>query len=256
LAGPEVPRLRRSVPVMGTVATVEIAFADSDSDGLIEEVFDWFRQVDARFSPFRPDSEVCRFDRGELGTGDCSADLLHVIERSAELWRETDGYFDVHATGRFDPSGYVKGWSVQRASELLSAAGAADHLVDVGGDIQTRGRPAPDAHWEIGVRHPFEPSKVCWVVTGTDLAVATSGTYERGYHIVDPRTGQPARVLRAVTVVGTDLATTDAYATAALAMGMSSLTWLARLDGYESGVITETGECFTSAGLARLSTVD
>jgi thiamine biosynthesis lipoprotein len=240
-------RTRRSTEVMGTVATVEIVGPVPDADGLVEAVFDWLREVDARFSTYRPDSEVNRLDRGELRPEDCSEDLRYVLERCTELWQETGGYFDTYATGRFDPSGYVKGWSVQRASELLSASGAGNHLVDVGGDIQTRGRPAPGAQWEIGVRHPLDTSKVCWVLAGTDLAVATSGTYERGYHVVNPLTGTLAKALCSVTVVGRDIGTTDGYATAALAMGLpGALTWLAGLDGYEAGVVTADGRAYAS----------
>jgi FAD:protein FMN transferase len=240
-------RLRRSTPVMGTVATVEIAAPVPHADRLVEAVFDWLHEVDARFSTYRPDSEVNRLDRGELHPDDCSEDLRHVLDRCTELWQETGGYFDTYATGRFDPSGYVKGWSVQRASELLSASGAGNHLVDVGGDIQTRGRPAPETQWEIGIRHPMDTSTVCWVVVGTDLAVATSGTYERGYHVVNPLTGTLAKALCSVTVVGRDLGTTDGYATAALAMGLpGALTWLAGLGGYEAAVVTADGEAFAS----------
>ena len=243
---------RRSTPVMGTVATVEIAGSTVDADRLIDEVFAWFHEVDLRFSTYRDDSEVSRLGRGDLRPDDCSADLVHVLDRCTQLWQETDGYFDAYATGRFDPSGYVKGWSVQRASELLSASGAVNHLVDVGGDIQTRGRPAPDARWEIGIRHPFDATSVCWVMAGTDLAVATSGTYERGYHVVNPLTGGLARALRSVTVVGRDMGTTDGYATAALAMGLPALKWLAGLDGYEAGVVTADGDCYGSEGLPVL----
>jgi thiamine biosynthesis lipoprotein len=91
--------------------------------------------------------------------------------------------------------------------------------------------------------------KLSWVLAGTDLAVATTGTYERGWHVLDPRTGQPARALRSVTVVGPDLGIADAYATAALAMGLPGLEWLARLPGHEAGVVTEDGLCFRSGRL-------
>jgi thiamine biosynthesis lipoprotein len=91
--------------------------------------------------------------------------------------------------------------------------------------------------------------KLSWVLGGTDLAVATTGTYERGWHVLDPRTGQPARALRSVTVVGPDLGIADAYATAALAMGLPGLEWLARLPGHEAGVVTEDGLCFRSGRL-------
>jgi thiamine biosynthesis lipoprotein len=59
----------------------------------------------------------------------------------------------------------------------------------------------------------------------------------------------PATELRSVTVVGPDLGTADAYATAALAMGPAGLDWLATVDGHESAVVTEDGRCFRSAGL-------
>jgi len=99
------------------------------------------------------------------------------------------------------------------------------------------------------IRHPWEADRLCWVLTGTDLAVATSGTYERGYHVVDPRRGTPATELRSVTVTGPDLGLADAYATAALAMGLPGVDWLARLDGYESAVVTEDGRALRSARL-------
>ncbi|MDR7276751.1 thiamine biosynthesis lipoprotein ApbE [Catenuloplanes atrovinosus] len=81
--------------------------------------------------------------------------------------------------------------------------------------------------------------------------MATSGTYERGAHVMNPRTGRPAHFLRSVTVVGPDLTLADAYATAALAMDRDALTWLEKIatDGYESAAVTEDGRAFTSPGL-------
>jgi thiamine biosynthesis lipoprotein len=239
--------LRRWEPVMGTVATIELR-AGPDAERLIEATFAWLRAVDRRFSTYRDESEVYRLDRGLLRPADCSDDLRAVLAACADLWQRTDGYFDAYATGRLDPSGYVKGWSVQVASQRLTAAGAVDHLVDAGGDVQTRGRPAPGRLWEVGIRHPWDADAVCGVVRGTDLAVATSGTYERGAHIVNPHTGRPAEALRSVTVIGRDLAVADAYATAALAMGPAALGWLATLPDHESLVVDEDGRCFRSDG--------
>ena len=246
-----VPVLRRSVSVMGTGATVELhePLSLSDAERLAEGVFAWLHTVDRGFSTFRADSEVSRLDRGELDPADASEDLRDVLDQCARLWRETDGYFDVYATGRFDPSGYVKGWAVQRASEWLTAGGAPNHLVDAGGDLQARGRPAGRAAWEIGVRHPWRSDRLAWVLSGTDLAVATSGTYERGPHVMNPRTGRPETTLRSVTVVGRDLADADAYATAAVAMGRAALAWLARLAGHQAAVVAEDGTCYRSDNL-------
>jgi FAD:protein FMN transferase len=242
---------RQVEQVMGTAISLLIAdeLPDDRLARLADDVFDWLREVDARFSTYKPDSEVSRLDRGDLPADRFSADLRRVLDDCADLWRDTDGYFDVYATGRLDPSGYVKGWSVEVASARLAEAGSVNHCLNAGGDVRTRGRPGPGEQWRVGVRHPWEADRLCWVLGGTDLAVATSGTYERGYHVIDPHRGVPATALRAVTVVGPDLGLADAYATAALAMGLPGLDWLAGLRGYESGAVTEDGRSFRSPGL-------
>jgi thiamine biosynthesis lipoprotein len=244
------PRARRCEPVMGTLATVELHDPVPDRR-VVDEVFSWLHEVDQRFSTYKVDSEVSRLRDGGLTLPECSADLRLVLDRCADLWQRTDGYFDVYATGQLDPSGYVKGWAVQVASERLTASGAVNHYVDAGGDIQTRGRPDDADEWRIGIRHPWQLDKVSSVVHGTDLAVATSGTYERGGHVFDPRTGRPQLTLRSVTVVGRDLAETDAYATTAVAMGSAGLRWLAGLDGYECAIVFEDGRAYESAGFRR-----
>ena len=90
--------------------------------------------------------------RREISAGDCSADLRHVLDACADLWRETDGYFDAYAAGPLDPSGYVKGWSVEVASARLAAAGSVGHCINAGGDIRMRGGN-PDGRAVAG-RHP------------------------------------------------------------------------------------------------------
>jgi thiamine biosynthesis lipoprotein len=247
------PRLRRVEQIMGTAISLDLAGCD-DADAVADDVFAWLRAVDERFSTYREDSEVCRLDRGELTTAAASADLRSVLATCAGLWRDTDGFFDAYATGRLDPSGYVKGWAVQVASDRMLAAGAPDHCLNAGGDVRVRGNPRPGEPWRVGVRHPWDPMAVCFVVAGTDLAVATSGTYERGAHVLNPRNGKPATALRSVTVTGVDLGRADAYATAALAMGEPGIGWLATLSaqGYESAVVAEDGRCLASAGFPKL----
>jgi thiamine biosynthesis lipoprotein len=235
--------------IMGTAISVDVADPSPGTEALVDAVFAWFDEVDRRFSTYKPDSEVCRLDRGELNRVGLSADMRHVLEACEGLREETRGYFDAYATGRLDPSGYVKGWSVQVASDRLLAAGAANHCVNAGGDIRVRGGGPSGRGWRIGIRNPFEGDKMAWVVAGTDLAVATSGTYERGLHVIDPFRGAPATYLCSVTVTGPDLAVADAYATAAVAMGERGPQWLAGLDGWECAVVTADGAASRSAGL-------
>jgi thiamine biosynthesis lipoprotein len=170
-------------------------------------VFAWLRWVDATFSTYRPDSEISRLGRGERF--DPHPLVRSVVARCEELRVKTGGLFDARAGGRLDPSGFVKGWAVERAA----AFGSGRFLIDAGGDVVLRGT------WRVGVRHPYERDRLAAAITVSDCAVATSGTYERGPHIIDPRTRLPATGLSSVTVVGRDLGTADAYATAAFVAG-------------------------------------
>jgi thiamine biosynthesis lipoprotein len=240
--------------VMGMAVSLDLAddLPLEELERLGDLAFGYLREVDERFSTYKVDSEVSRLARGELARADCSAELSTVVDRCAELWRETDGYFDAYATGSFDPSGFVKGWAVQRASGLLLDAGAKNHCLNAGGDIFARGGPRPGQPWRVGIRHPFQPMAVAWVLTLTDCAVATSGTYERGRHIINPRTGKPAADLCSVTIVGPDLGLVDAYATAALAMGRPGIDWLSTLDGMTSAAVTHDGQAFRSDTLPVL----
>ena len=245
--------MRHVEQVMGTAVSIEVAddLPASVLGELIADVCRWLHEVDARFSTYKPESEVMRLRRGEITAADASADLRHVLNACADLWRDTDGYFDAYAGGPLDPSGYVKGWSVEVASARLAAAGSTNHYINAGGDIRMRGHHPDGGPWRVGIRHPWEADKLSWVLALNDGAIATSGTYERGDHVINPRTGKPARGLRSVTVVGPDLSLADAYATAALAMGEPGLSWLSKLatDGYDSAVVTDDGRAFSSANL-------
>ncbi|GAA4255120.1 FAD:protein FMN transferase [Dactylosporangium darangshiense] len=216
---------------------------------LADGVFDWLRVVDGTFSTYKPESEISRLGRGEFRREDCSPVVGEVLDRCAELWTETNGYFDINVGGVLDPSGYVKGWAVQRACDRLLEQGSANHCLNAGGDVFVRGAPRGRDRWRVGIRHPWEAMSVAWVLEVSDTAVATSGTYERGLHVLDPFRGVPATDLRSVTVVGPDLGTADAYATAALAMGHAGIDWLATLPGHECAVVTSDGRALRSDGL-------
>ena len=103
---------------------------------------------------------------------------------------------------------------------MLGEAGARNVCVHAGGDVCVRGERAPGRPWRVGIQHPWQRDRVAAVLCTRGLAVATSGAYERGAHIVDPRTGRAPQGVASVTVLGPDLAIADAYATAAFAMGV------------------------------------
>jgi thiamine biosynthesis lipoprotein len=223
-----------------------------DGDGVeVEPAFAWLHEVDATFSTYRDDSDVSRLGRGELTLAECRPAVDEVLTRCLARARETGGFFSARAAGRLDPSGLVKGWAIDGAAARLAAAGAERFCINAGGDVIARGRPAPDRAWRVGVRHPLELDRLAAVLAVEDLAVATSGEYERGAHIVDPHTGNPPTGLLSVTVVGPDLATADAYATAAFAMGAEGPAWTATLAGYDAMCITSDHRVLSTPGFAR-----
>lgn len=231
---------------MGMAILVDLR--DPLPPGDVDAVFDWFRQVDETFSTFKETSEISRIDRGELALEEAGRDVRDVLARCDELRAETAGYFDARAAGRLDPSGFVKGWAVDRAAALLDTAGARSFAVYAGGDVVVRGEPEPGEPWRVGIRHPHTADRVAAVVEGRDLAVATSGAYARGEHVVDPHSGLPARGLLSVTVTGQELGTADAYATAAFAMGRDAPGWIARLAGHEAMAITADERVLSTPG--------
>jgi len=243
-------RLTEVRHIMGMPIGIDLRDADGvDID--VGAAFAWLREVDATFSTYRDNSDISRLDRGELPLAECRPEVDEVLTRCLELSRATDGFFSVRPAGRLDPSGFVKGWAVAGAAARLAAAGARNFCINAGGDVVARGRPAPDRLWRVGIRHPIEPDRLAAVVAVEDLAVATSGEYERGAHILDPHTGRPPDGLLAVTVVGPDLATADANATAAFAMGADGPAWTATLSGYDALCITSDEQVLSTPGFAR-----
>jgi thiamine biosynthesis lipoprotein len=210
---------------MGTVFSIDVRTPDAGV-AAIDEVVAWLHWVDRTFSTYRDTSEISRLDRHAITLDECCPEVVDVLRRCAELADETEGYFDCRGDGRLDPSGYVKGWAIERASDLLTAAGAGDHCVNGGGDVQCAGAPSPDHSWHVGIAHPLRPGATIATVEGRALAVATSGTAERGRHIIDPHTGARPDRFASITVVGRRIADVDAYATAAFAMGEHAPAWL------------------------------
>lgn len=256
------PALDRVEHIMGMPIGIDVRDADTDPAAL-DRAFDFLRWVDATFSTYQPDSEIERLNRGELALADASPEVRAVLKRCEELRFETSGYFDIRALtsedapagSRVDPSGLVKGWSVDRAARVLEEAGARNYCINAGGDIRVLGGALPDPTWRIGIQHPLIPDKVAAVVEATDLAVATSGEYARGSHILDPHTGRPPTAVLSVTIVGPDLATADAYATAAFAMGENGPAWTAQLTfaGYEAMIVVDEETALFTPGFPSAS---
>ncbi|MCL1871533.1 MAG: FAD:protein FMN transferase [Promicromonosporaceae bacterium] len=262
------PGLRRSVAVdevMGTRASAHVILHDgvpeAVAEGAVEAALDSLHQADRRFSPFRDDSQVSAIARGELSLDDAHPDVREVEAACRDALARTDGRFSAWWRGWFDPTGYVKGWAVDQAVErhllaLLEVDGVAAVGLNVGGDLRVATAPGADWTWRVGIADPLHHGEVLATLELVDGAVATSGTAERGAHVVDPRTGERALSVLSATVVSATLAHADLWATTALVAGIDDLSWIAAA-GTRSGLLAGSeGRVRRWAGSVEVALVD
>ena len=251
-----VPLARHHVEfVMGMAVSIDLL--DPTGPEPLAAVITWLHQVDATYSTYKPESPISRLGLGELTLNDMTPEVLGVLAMCEEITVDTNGAFDALSVPapngcRFDPSGLVKGWSIERAAEILESFGIANFCINAGGDIAVRGHNAEGKPWRIGIRHPDQADASAAVVDLPERhAIATSATYERGAHIIDPATGEPTTDLASVTIIGPDLTYADAYATAVFVMGVDGLTWLQeRHPDYAGFVITRQDTTYQTPNFA------
>jgi thiamine biosynthesis lipoprotein len=151
-----------------------------------------------------------------------------------------------------------KGYAADRAKEVMKQAGAFSGIVNAGGDLNAWGQGPEGGPWQLAIANPILPDKPIGYLKLSDMAVVTSGNYERyAYidgkrygHIIDPRTGWPAQGLVSVTVVCPSAELADALATAVFVMGkQEGLSLINQLKGIECLVIDEDGNWFGTEGL-------
>lgn len=238
--------------IWGTVVSIDLRIHRANStkfNEAINEVVKWLHDVDEVFSTFKDQSAVSKYRRGELNETELDEGMRDVIKRCQRVKELTNGAFDPWSVpGGFDPSGLVKGWAADRAAAILQDFGFKDFLINAGGDITVRGGPEPGELWAIGLQHPTKPGQIYEVIKITDCAVATSGSYERGQHIINPFGGNV--VASSATVIGSDCATADGLATALLIAGQAGFKFFDRLPLWsaqivEGQTVTSFGEVFT-----------
>ncbi len=215
--------------VMGMAISIDIRQPLPDA-GALDDVIAWLHHVDDTFSTYKHDSEISRFGRGELSITDLSTETEDVLLRCLELTEITDGTFDAFAVPA--PNG-----TTPRPIRLRQGMGNRERrrtsskppepttcASTPAATSPSAAHPTTDHGWRVGIRHPDQPLQQATVITMTGtIAIATSATYERGAHIIDPRTGEPTTDLASATVIGPDLGTADAYATALFVMGVDGL---------------------------------
>ncbi len=160
---------------------------------------------------------------------------------------------------RIDLGGIAKGYAVDQGIEILSAINIKHAIVSAGGDSRLigdrRGRP-----WLTGIKDPRSDKEMAVVMPLENTAISTSGDYERFFldgdkryhHILHPKTGDSAREVRSVTVLGEDTITTDALSTTVFVLGVKpGLALVNRLPGIDAVIIDNVGKLHYSAELER-----
>jgi thiamine biosynthesis lipoprotein len=158
-----------------------------------------------------------------------------------------------------DLGGIAKGYAVDRAAAALAERGATSGLIDAGGDLRVIGRTREGTSWRIGLRHPLDPSRILLSILAEDEAVATSGNYfasfnidGRGYgHLLDPRTGVPARAPLSATVIAGSAMRADGLASAAMILGQDALDFIRGLGA--DGIVIEPRDGSDGHVVARLT---
>ncbi len=250
----DVPRVAWVEQIMGMPISIHVRGDDPRSDRVssaVQQSFDQLRWVDRVFSTWKADSEISRLQRGELTLADCDPAVREVAELCRLARERTEGWFDADLPTpdggrRFDPTGLVKGWAVERAGRPLADLDGCDFMINAGGDVTLGCHRTDTPDWTIGIENPADRSQLVATVPLRVGGIATSGTAARGAHIIEPATGRAATALGSVTVIGPSLTWADVYATAAFARGPGCPDWLRTLPQHAALVVALDGTLTTT----------
>lgn len=246
---------------MGTVASLAVAAADVARLGeatvvtALAEAERLLLSLDERFSHYREDSAIMRWERGEPIDSTARREIEHVLAECDALSRDSGGIFSARhpRTGELDTAGFVKGHAIGRAAALLRDRGIGNALVGVGGDVQGIGMAEAGRPWRVAIQDPRTTHGVLALVEATDQAVATSGRAQRGDHVWsltwDGSSLDASQTVASFTVIGPDIERADAYATVGYAMGDDGPAWVAGHDGYRSVLVRGNGRILSDARL-------
>lgn len=233
---------------MGMPVTIEMM--DVDSNRIFNKIFDYFFEVDGKFSTYKFESEISAINRGELKKENFSREMKEIFGLANSTKNDTLGFFDIKRDGVIDPSGIVKGWAIYNASKLLKDEGILNFYIDAGGDIEVSGLKNRKK-WKVGVRNPFKKDEVVKVFGLTNAGIATSGNYERGDHVYNPHAKHSIADIASITVIGPNVYEADRFATAAYAMGSSGIDFIEKQRNLEGYMIDNAGIATYTSGIGK-----
>lgn len=184
---------------------------------IVNEIDKYLQNVEEKFSPFLSESLVNRHtDLGEELQDDFfDIEYQEVYSRSIIAKKETHGLFDPFFDGKYNPTGFVKGWAIENAFMKYIKPLIDNNILEAGaingaGDMQVGTRLDSNFSWKIGIENPEDKEKIIAKYSIKNGAVATSGLSKKGQHIKSDNDINHVQV----TVVGTYLSDVDVLATA------------------------------------------
>ncbi|CAM4076344.1 hypothetical protein AT575_03410 [Streptococcus penaeicida] len=194
-------------------------------------------RIEQTYSPFLEDSLVSQFAAGKDEILLENREFYQVYASCAAAEVKTKGYFTPYYNDSYNPTGYAKGWTVEKIfKEVIKPLLAHDFMIAVsfngGGDMQFASREASDFEWQIAVENPDDRQKIVATYHLANGAMATSGFSKRGQH------SQQAlhSGVKQVTIISDSLAVADVWATVGLVASESDFTEFITKEGL-SGLI-------------------
>lgn len=215
------------------------------------DVFNFLKGIDNRFSTYKQNSEITQVNDGRINKDGYSEEMKHIFELAGQTNKESNGYFHIGKIGSCDPSGIVKGWAILEAAKILRQRGFKNYYLEIAGDIQTGGNDSSGRPWQIGIRSPLNSDEIIKVVSLTDNGIATSGNYERGQHIYNPKNGQLVNEVASVTIIAPNIYEADRFATAAFAMGEKGIMFIEKQPELEGYTINKEGIATMTTGFEK-----
>ena len=277
----QTPHAQQTVYAMDTVMDLQVWGADCKK--ATRQLQDMICALEADWSATSASSVLSQLNSGVSSTLTNQQQAL--LDRVIDMQKRTGGLYDpqlyalcsawgfygqqfrvptqeeitqAQSVQQWDLGGALKGYCGDRAVALLDTCNVDYAILNLGGNVQTYGSKPDGTPWQIGIQNPEGGDPIGILsVTGT-TAVVTSGDYQRSFeangvtyhHLLDPRTGSPARSgLRSVTVIGKDGLAADCLSTALFVMGLeeASAFWRENRD-FEAVFLTDEGKLYATEG--------
>jgi thiamine biosynthesis lipoprotein len=239
-------------------AGMRVVKVSAETREVIERSIDVSQKTGGAFDPtVGPLMRLWDFHEKKMPTEEEIKNNIGLVDyKQMEIDRENSTAFLKVKGMSFDTGGIVKGYAVDRAVDVLKAEGIESGLVAIAGDIRGFGPRT----WKIGIRdpRPEDPEdNVMATVTLKDRAISTSGDYERSFtqdgvfyhHILNPKTGLPARGTWSVSVIADEAVLTDGFSTGVFVIGPEKGLGLLGELGMEGVIVAEGGKVTITPGL-------